>query len=74
MKVSDRGPRSHLWTCRLFDTPSLLSMDRVYFGFTLDMDSSSGDAYKVEAYVLEEIFSEWGDPPSMSEVDSKQQK
>lgn len=49
-------------------------MDRVYFGFTLDMDSFSGDAYKVEAYVLEEIFSEWGDPPSMSEVDSKQQK
>ena len=49
-------------------------MDRVYFGFNLDMDSFSGDAYKVEAYVLEEIFSEWGDPPSMSEVDSKQQK
>nr|XP_022286184.1 exonuclease V-like isoform X4 [Crassostrea virginica] len=35
----------------------------------MHMDSSSGDAYKVEAYVLEEIFSEWGDPPSMSEVD-----
>ena len=49
-------------------------MDCVYFGFTLDMDSFSGDAYKVEAYVLEEIFSEWGDPPSMSEVDSKQQQ
>ena len=72
MKVIDRGPRSQ--TCRLFDTPSLLSINRVYFGFTLDMDSFSGDAYKVEAYVLEEIFSEWGDPPSMSEVDSKQQK